>query len=269
MTKEVYPVRASSWGVLFDCAHKWEAENIIKMYRPTTMPAHLGTSIHEATAFYDTALANGSPVTVDEAINFFVDVLDDEDVDLDHSADDLKINDARKRGIALVALYCTEIAPEMEFVSIEESLPSIDIDCGNVIIQITGTMDRARISNSHIGKVVTDIKTGRRLFSTSGEVSIKGRSAQCGIYQIMYEQKTKEVTAGSQILALGTGSKPQAGFSKVFDAKRVIVGENGQRGMIDYAADMLQSGNFPPNPQSQLCSEKYCARWPTCIYKDA
>lgn len=267
MEKPIYRVRASSWGGLFDCAHRWEAENILGMRRASTMPAHLGTSIHEATAFYDQAIANGIDVSIDDAIDVFVDSLDDPHVELDKS-DDLKINEARKRGIALVALYCQQVSPQVKFVSIEESLPSLEVDCGGVVIQITGTMDRARVMTGKMGDVVTDIKTGRRLFSSDGDVSIKGRSAQCGIYQVMYEQKTGIESAGSQILALSTGTKPQAGFSKVWDAKRVIIGTEQSPGMIDYAATMLKTGHFPPNPQSQLCSDKYCARWESCIYKD-
>lgn len=267
MDKPSFRVRASSWGSLFDCAHRWEGDHILGLYRPSSMPAHLGSSIHEATAFFDQARMVSGGVSVDDAIGIFIDALEDPEVDIDFASDSLKIKDARSIGIKLVALYCNHIAPQVEFVSVEEALPVLHVDCGSVVIEVTGTMDRARVSKAASGDVVLDIKTGRRLFSSDGEVSTKGRAAQCGIYQIMYEQKTGRLTSGSQILALGTGSKPQAGFSKVFDAKKTIIGAGGQPGMIDYAATMLSTGHFPPNPQSQLCDKKYCARWSQCIYK--
>lgn len=270
MQKPEYKIRASAWGTLFDCAHRFEGENILGMRRASTMPAHLGTSIHEATAVFDLAKANGEPIEVADAVDVFINAIDEPEYEVDLKADELKINEARKRGAALVITYCQQVAPMMEFISIEESLPSLEVDCGGVIIQITGTMDRARKMATSHGPVVADIKTGRRLFTTEGDVSIKGRSAQCGIYQTMFEQKTGIQSAGSQIIALGTGNKPQWGISKVWDAKRVILGvpEEGKPGLIDFAADMLKTGHFPPNTQSPLCSEKYCARWHQCIYKD-
>jgi hypothetical protein len=84
----------------------------------------------------------------------------------------------------------------------------------------------------------------------------------------MYEATEGERTVGGQVLALSTAGKPQALASRVFDAKRVMLGTETQPGLIQFAADMFRSGLFPPNPSSVLCSERYCARWAVCIHHE-
>ena len=39
-------------------------------------------------------------------------------------------------------------------------------------------------------------------------------------------------------------------------------------GLIEYAAVMFRTGLFPPNNQSILCSERYCARWAACKFHE-
>lgn len=268
--REPVAVRASSWGRLFDCAYAWEGEQLLGMQKPAGLRAHLGTSLHKSTATYDSSrLPGGARLSIDDAAAVFVDTLLSPDRDVDYSKDELTVTDAMRIGLNLHSEYCGLVSPAFEFLSVEATLQPFDIDCGGgVIVRLTGTMDRARVAATPAGPIVPDIKSGARQISERGAVIIKGRSAQLGTYQLMLENETREPTAGAQVIALHTGSKPRVGVSPVFDAKRVMLGTADTPGLIEHAASMLRTGLFPPNPQSMLCSEKYCARWDKCIFHD-
>ena len=262
-------VRASSWGSLFDCAHKWEAEHLLGMRKPSGLRAQLGTAIHASTALFDSSRLPGADhVSVDDAAGVFVDTLRNPDRDVDYSVDSLTLGDAEKIGLVLHSKYCFELSPQFEFSSVEMTLKPLDIDCGGgQVIRLTGTMDRARVAETEYGAVIPDVKTGSRVIE-NGVAKTRGRSAQIGAYQLMYEHSEGVQTVGGQVLALQTTSKPQALASVVFDAKRVMVGTGEQRGLIEFAAEKFRTGLFPPNPQSMLCSEKYCSRWATCNFHE-
>lgn len=266
--RRVTTVRASSWGSLFDCAHKWEGEHLLGMRMPSGLRAQLGTAIHASTAAFDSAKLVGETVTVDDAAGVFVDTLTKPEREVDYSKDDLTVPEAERIGLQLHTAYCLDVSPRFRFASVEAKLQPVDIDCGGgVIVRLTGTMDRARVATTPAGAVIPDIKTGARVIE-KGEVKTKGRSAQLGTYQLMHEQEHQAPTAGGQVIALQTTSKPVTGVSPVFDAKRVMLGTEDKPGLIEFAADMFRTGLFPPNPQSLLCSPKYCARWATCIFHE-
>lgn len=269
MTNRIIPVRASSWGGLFDCAYKWEGEQLLGMRKPSGMRAHLGTAIHAGTAAFDLGRMPGNgPLTVDEAAGAFVDALHHPAYDVATGTDDLKMREAERIGLLLHTAYCYDVSPQFQFRSVEGSLQPLDIDCGGgITVRLTGTMDRARVAESDAGVVIPDIKTGQRVIE-NGVAQVKGRSAQLGTYQLMYESETGELTAGGQVIALKTSKKPEVAVSRVIDAKRVMLGNDTTKGLIAHAADMFRSGNFPPNPSSPLCSEKYCARWNSCTFHE-
>lgn len=262
-------VRASSWGALFDCAMKWESDHILGMRKPGGLRAQLGTAIHASTAAFDSGrLPGGNPISVDDAAGIFVETLRNPDRDVDYSQDELTVRDAERIGLTLHTMYCFDLSPRFTFKSVEQALNPLDIDCGNgVVIRLTGTMDRARAVQTIDGIVIPDVKTGSRVIE-KGEAVTRGRAAQLGTYQLMYEHTEGVETRGAQILALSTTSKPSVAASPVFDAKRVMVGRDGQPGLIEFAAGMLRAGLFPPNPQSMLCAKKYCARWATCNFHE-
>lgn len=262
-------VRASSWGGLFDCAYRWEGDHLLNMKKPAGLRAHLGTSIHASTATFDAGRLPGSePISMMDAADVFVCTLRNPDRDVDFSRDDITVAQAEIIGLGLHTLYCLDISPRYEFISVEQTLTPLEIDCGGgQIVRLTGSMDRARVAQSADGVVIPDVKTGSAVIS-NGQAVTKGRSAQLGTYQLMYEHTTGIPTVGGQILALQTKGKAAAAVSPVFDAKRVMVGTEESPGLIEIAASMFRSGLFPPNPQSVLCSERYCSRWNRCIYKD-
>lgn len=265
----VTAVRASSWGSLFDCAHRWEGEHLLGMRKPAGLRAQLGTAIHASTAKFDSGrLPGGAALTALETAGEFVDTLHHPEREVDYTKDDLTVPEAEAIGLKLHTMYCLDLSPQFTFKSVEQKLNALDIDCGGGhVVRLTGTMDRARVAQADQGVVIPDVKTGSRVIA-KGEAVIKGRSAQIGTYQLMYEATEGVQTAGGQVLALQTSGKPQAIASKVFDAKRVMLGTETSPGLIEFAADMFRSGLFPPNSQSILCSERYCARWDRCTFHE-
>lgn len=267
MTQNI-TIRASAWGGLFDCAHRFEWTTLMKRNKPAGLRALLGTAIHASTAVFDKARLDGQPVNADEAADTFVDTLAHPEFEVDLSQDDLAMRDAQRIGLTLHSLYCADIAPGFDFIDVETALDPMVIDCGgDVTVTLTGTMDRARAASTDVGIVIPDVKTGTRVIE-HGMASTRGRSAQLGAYQLMFEHTKQVSTEGAQIIALGTSNKPTAAVSQIFDARRVMVGTDEQPGLIQYAADMFRSGHFPPNPQSVLCSKRYCARWDNCMFHE-
>lgn len=266
----VFSVRASSWGSLFDCAHRWEGQVLLGMNGPSGLRAQLGTAVHAGSAVFDSARAAGKPPSLDAAIDEFTRVLRQPDREVDYSRDNITEREAEVIGIKALQLYCREISPLFTFVAVEATLEPMLIDCGGgLTIRLTGSMDRARVCDGVAGNgdVIADLKTGSTVI-VDGQAVTKGRAAQVGTYQLMHEQTTGRRTVGGQILALSTGRQPEAAISRVWDARRVMVGTEDMPGLIDHAAAMFRSGLFPPNPQSSLCSERYCGRWASCLYHD-
>lgn len=288
-------MRASSWGGLFDCAYKWEGEHLLGMRRPSGLRSTLGTAIHAGTAAFDQARIDKKPITALDAADVFFHALHNPTDEVDYKQDtSITMREAEKVGLTLNTRYCNEISPLFEYRAVEMAMKPLEIDCDNgITIRLTGTMDRARVARYHAqpiegtntellipdsgglavpagGVIIPDVKTGSRLIE-NGEVSIKGRSAQLGAYQLMYEEHTLEDTVGAQIIALPTAGEPRPRLSRIFDAKRVMIGTEGTDdapGFIELAATMFKLGFFPPNPQSPLCSNKFCARWERCAFHE-
>lgn len=269
MKPHIVTVRASSWGSLFDCAFRWEGEHLLGMRKPSSLRAHVGTAIHAGTAAFDQARVDKRPITAVDAADAFVDALHHPEGEVDYRSDKtITLDKAEVIGLTLTTKYCTEISPRFTYKSVEMKLEPMEIDCGDgLLIRLTGTMDRARVAEAEGGIVIPDVKTGARIVA-NGEVILKGKAAQLGAYQLMYENTTGENTVGGQIIGLQTTSAADAAVSRVFDAKRVMVGTDKEQGLIEMAAVMFRTGFFPPNPQSSLCSEKFCARWDSCIFHD-
>lgn len=267
--QRTYKVRASSWGRLFDCAYAWEGAHILGLSMPSGLRAQLGTGVHAGTAAFDAGrLPGGNPVSVDESADLVVQALHQPEREVDYSRDDMTLREATSIALKLHTLYCLDLSPRFEFLSVEQTLKPMHIDCGGgIVVTLTGQMDRARVANTNTGVVIPDVKTGRAVISR-GEVQTKGRSAQLGTYQLLYEHTESIPTVGGQILALSTSSRPEAGVSRVWDAKRVMLGTDQSPGLIEIGASMFRTGLFPPNPSSPLCSERYCARWSRCPYHE-
>lgn len=266
----IMPVRASSFGSLFDCAYKWEGQHILGMKMPSSPRAHLGTAIHSGTAIYDLAmLENIEGFTSMDAAASMLHELRNPEYDVNWSADDdLTIKQAESIALSLLDLYIAKIAPRYTFIDIERKVTPLDIDTGaGVIIRLTGSLDRARVSKCGSGVSIVDVKTGK-LAVTNGQAKTKGHRAQLGTYEILYQQDTGIACDDAEIIGLKTSGKPEAATAKVPNAKQLLLGTDNQKGYIQMAGEIFRSGLFTPNPQSQLCSAKYCPRFNSCIYHD-
>lgn len=260
-------IRASSWGALFDCAHKWEGVHILKMPSISGLRAQLGTAIHAGTAAYDQAGLDGDPITIFDAAGYVVDALHNPDREVDYSRDDLTVGQAEQIGIDLLSLYCREIAPQYQYRAVELPTEPLEIDCGGgLVIRLTGTLDRSRIVSTDGRLCIADIKTGGAAVS-KGNAKTKGHAAQVGTYELLFEHTTGEaITAPAEIIGLKTKGTPEVAVGQIHNARQMLLGTEESPGLIGYGAEMLRSGLFPPNPQSMMCSERYCPRWNKCIY---
>lgn len=262
-------VRASSWGALFDCAHKWEGTHLLGMRMPSGPRALLGTAIHAGTAAFDLARMNGAPITPYDAGGVMVEALQHPEYEVDWHADDLRPADAEKIGLNLLARYCTEVSPRYTFEAVELTTKPYSIDCGSgTIITLTGTLDRCRVRASGEGRGISDVKTGGAAVQ-KGQAKIKGHRAQLGTYELLYEFTTNnEITEPGEIIGMKTKGAPEVAVSAAPGCKDLMIGSDRDPGLLEFAAQMFRAGLFPPNPSSHLCSPKYCARWTKCKYHD-
>ena len=267
--QEPYRVRASSWGSLFDCAHKWEGTHLLGLRMPSGPRALLGTSIHAGTAAFDAARVIGSSIDVYAATDLAVSTIRQPEYDVDWSVDDITPKEAEAVATTLVSKYCREISPRYTFRSVELETKPFVIDCGNgVSIQLTGTLDRSRARIGTHGVGITDLKSGSAAVQ-KGEAKTKGHFAQIGTYELLYEHSTDEaITEPAEIIGLKTKGTLEIGTALIHDARKRMVGDGESPGLIQYAAEIFRTGLFPPNPQSMLCSPKYCSRWKTCRFHE-
>lgn len=264
-----FKVRASSWGSLFDCSHRWEGTHILGLRMPSSPRALLGKGIHHGTAVFDTGRIIGQPVDPIEAVEQAIEQIQRPEEEVDWKGDDLSVRDMQKIAASLVTKYCVEIAPRYRFRAVELTTEPMEIDCGNgVSIILTGTLDRCRIREESGGLGIADVKSGRAAVA-DGKAKTRGHAAQVGTYEILAEHTLGEpITEDAEIIGLKTTGKPEAAVSPIKGARRVMLGDGDSPGLMQYAAEMFRSGLFPPNPQSVLCNPKYCARWAHCKFHD-
>ncbi|PSJ16913.1 PD-(D/E)XK nuclease family protein [Nitrosomonas supralitoralis] len=268
MSEASLKVRASSWAGLFDCAYRWEGIHLLNMKNTVGLRAALGTAIHAGSAAFDQAKLSGETVTANDAAGVLVDKLRDPENEFDPMKDDITMQEAENVGITLLTKYCNEFSPQHDFIAVEMETKPMDIDCGGgIVIRLTGTMDRARINKSSNGIGISDLKSGASSVQ-KGIAVTKGHGAQIGTYELLYEHTTGEqITADAEIIGLKTKGKPEIATGTISNAKRIMVGDNDNPGLIEFAADMFRTGRFYPNPKSMLCGEKYCPRYKSCTFK--
>lgn len=260
-------VRASSWGRLFDCAHSFEGIALLGMRSPGSPRSLLGTSIHAGTAAFDAARMLGEPISVYDAGSVLVDTLQHPQEEIAWNSGDITPREAEAIGIRLLNRYCTEWSPRFEFAAVELTTKPLVVDCGGgQFVELTGTLDRARFAKYGPGVGIKDIKSGMRSIS-KGEAVTKGHGAQVGTYEILYEHTTGQpITEDAEIIALSTSSKAEIATGTIVGAKTMMLGDEHNKGLIQYGADMFRTGSFAPNPQSRLCDVRYCPRWKTCRF---
>lgn len=261
----VMPIRASSFGGLFDCSLRWAKIHLDRAYLPTSPRALIGTGVHAGTAAFDQARLDGQALRLDDAAGIAVDAIKDRatDDEVRWGSDEPSRSEVERIALRLTTTYCAEISPQYNFSAVELTTTPMDIDCGNgVIIRLSGTLDRSRIRVE--GNGITDLKTGAMAVK-QGVAETRKHRAQIGTYEVLYEHTTgKKVTAPGEIIGMNTKGKFHTGTGTVTGAKELLLGNATSPGLIETAATMFRSGVFPPNPSSFLCSEKYCPHFSRC-----
>lgn len=264
----VVRIRASSWSSLFDCPMKWEAIALLGMSSPSSPAAHLGTAIHAGTAVFDQARVDGQPIRPSDGVGVVIDALQRPEYAVDWSGEQvLTPKTAEKLGVTLYTRYCNEIAPTHEFTAVELTCKPLQIDVGHgLIIELTGTLDRVRrIADGREG--ISDVKSGGCRVNYEGEVSAKTDGPQLGQYELLGENTLgRPLTAPAEIIGLNTGGQARVGTIELNNCREMLTGTAEYQGMLHYAAQMIRSGSFHPNPRSSLCSARYCPRWATCKF---
>lgn len=257
-------VRASSLAELFDCPQRWKAKHIDGKRTKNSGRAALGTGVHAGTAVFDDARINGSGITADEAAGAVVDSIHSPEGDVDWS--DISRKDAEKIALGLHAKYCAHISPQFQFAAVErENKPLVFDDLG---ISLTGTTDRLYLKDGKKG--VADLKTGARAV-VQGQVSTAQHTAQLGVYTLLSEfDLCEELEAPPIIIGMKTGSKPESqefNTAPVPNAKSVLIGTDGEPGLLEMASHIIQNEIWFGNPKSWLCSEKFCPNYKNCKWR--
>jgi RecB family exonuclease len=259
-------IRASSLSTLFDCAHRWEGEHLLGMRGPRSAPAQLGTAVHAGTAVFDASrLPGAAPVSADDAADAVVKAIHEPEEDV--AWVDMPARTAEKIALALHTKYCADVAPKQTYLAVEAKCERLDLpDLG---IALGGTTDRIRVTAGGRNGI-TDLKTGKRAVGADGKPEVKKHAIQLGVYELLAEHTAGvSITAPAQIVGMNTGETPatqRVGLGEVRDARAALVGTEEEPGFLQQAAHIVASGNFPANPNSFLCSPKFCARFASCRY---
>lgn len=264
--KPLVTVRASSVPELFDCAARWYAKHIDGLTRPSSGPAHLGTSLHASTAAFDQSRIDGRNITADDAAGVFVDTLRHPERDVEWGDD--RVADAEAIGLRLHGIYCRDWAPREHYVGVEIQCDSLDVDCGPVVIRLTGHTDRVRLAGEGRHGIV-DLKSGRRAVGADGRAVTKGHGLQTAVYELLAEEATGQpMAAPAQITGLQTTRQARVGVGTIHAARRALLGTPEQPGALHAAAQYFATGTFPGNPRSYLCSPKYCPAYANCHWRE-
>jgi hypothetical protein len=258
-------VRASALPDFLDCAARAEAKYLLHKKIPMGSGALLGKAVHRSTAVFDSSVINQAGITIEESAGAAVDVINrpDEDVFFDDDTPQALESIA----VGLHKLYCTKISPAQSYAAVEvfcERLEIIDLD-----IALTGTTDRVRRVDEGFG--ISDLKTGKSAVRADGRVETKGHTYQMGVYELLAERASGiNITEPAQIIGLQAGKTAngqRVGTASISGARDVLVGEEGSPGVLEVVSAMIRSGNFPGNPRSMLCHEKYCPIYNSCRFR--
>lgn len=268
MSLRVVTVRASGISDFLDCAARAEAKHLRGLRTPMGGKALLGRAVHASTAVFDQARIDASGITIEEAAGAAVDVIHkpDEDVQFDEN---LGAQDIEDIALALHGRYCFEIAPKQEYVAVEVRCERLEIT--DIGLALTGTTDRVR----HLGdgqNGIADLKTGKTAVRADGHVETKGHAWQVGVYELLADQASGvPINAPGQIVGLQTGKTARgqrvAMSEPIVGARDVLVGDAESPGVLETVAHMIHAGNFPGNPRSMLCHERYCPIYATCKWR--
>lgn len=276
----VIKVRASSMGDLFDCAARWKAIHIDEMRSPSTPASYLGTAIHAATAKFDQARVDRSPITPDDAAGVLVDMLQNPTEEVDWTDKTTLPQRGEAIGIELVTKYALDIAPRFTYDLVEATCQPMQADVGDgVVVELTGHVDRRYTADREHPEIeaagakgTLDVKSGKRAVKSDGTVEVAKHGYQLATYEaldLMLERTTREpITAPAVVAGLNT-SNGLVGVGRIKEPSRVLLGTANEPGLLDFMAQMFKHDFFPGNPRSTLCTKRYCPVFDTCRWRFA
>lgn len=283
----VQRIRASSFGAMFDCAYRWEGVHVNGLVSWNGPFSLMGSGLHAGSALYDRGRVEHFKVTLDDAVGAALDEVRDR---IQNEPTRFLPDEPNQRAVEHAVMrmthkYCVEVSPRYTFEAVELTCQPMQIAVSpQLTIELTGTLDRARIASAvHQAmppchddfapnalvvakRRMVDLKSGKRAVSR-GRAATKKHKAQLGTYELLYQHSTGlEINDGSEILGINSTGGHEVGTGRILGAKGLLLGSDEAPGLIELAGNMLTSGLFPPNPQSSLCSRRYCPRHPTCPY---
>lgn len=272
MTELVITARASSLPAFADCPARWAAMHLDGLTLPPSPRAALGSAIHASTTVYDQHLINADPVRVEDAAAVAVDYLRTHHSEVDWRADDqdLRPSDAERIALALHGRYCTEIAPTRTYTACEVDLGVLEIEVEpGVIVRLTGHGDRIREEGG--AEIVSDLKSGKTAVRADGTVETKGHAAQTATYKLLRHASTgKPMHRLTEIIGLQTGKSAdtqRVGVGIAEDVEEALLGTGTKPGLLHSLGFMAKRGIFHGNPNSRLCSPRFCPIYHHCHYR--
>lgn len=212
-----------------------------------------GTGVHKgAEVNFRQKIATHSDLPADDIVDAAVSGFDDAmKSGCQIGADDPSPDQARDAVAEMSRLYADEVAPEYQPLFVEQ----------HVRIELPGTHDMVGVLDlaDDQGRVV-DLKTSNKAKSQDEA----DRSSQLTFYSAAHRQLTGEIAETVRLEVITSGKNP----------RRVML--ESTRGPADYAAlanrinaatATVAAGVFlPADPDSWMCSPKWCGYYATCQY---
>jgi len=237
------PLSPSQANTFVECAAKWYFKNIRELPDPQSGALALGTSFHEAMGVnWNHKIKKGDDLPLSDVLEAFRDSWFDTSREAVFS-DDESAGAMGKTGLALVAKYMTDAAPEIHPVLVEHKVSGV----------IGGVKVRARID-------VVDID-GRIIDSKTAAKSPNGISAP---HQLQLSTYSMLLPGHEGRTRLDTVTKTKL---TQFIPQTFYVGAPQRRyaeSIYPMVQESLRDGIFLPNRNSFLCSRKHCPFWRAC-----
>lgn len=262
-----FEISGSMFASFFSCPLRWSKIHLDGQFLPSTAPAAIGTAVHKSTATYDASRLEDNKarwLTIDDSAEEILQHFRDPGDEIDWG--DMRLEQAVERAVGVHMRYCADIAPAHTYTHVENTFQAMPIDCTvdeqSIRLDLRGTVDRVFMRDGKYG--VADLKTGAAaLNQNSGK-----HKAQLGAYELLAEYNLGILVEESgELIKLQTSANFRVGVDNVSNAREALLGNEEDPGMLIHMARALKSGDFYGNPNSWLCTEKYCPHFNKCIYK--
>ncbi len=268
-------IHASGLSDFLDCPARAEAKHLLGLKTPANSKSTLGRALHSSTAVFDQSRIDNAGITIDESAGAAVDAIrkPNEDVVFE---DDMPPDLCEDIAIALHTKYCSEVSPGIDYGGVEIYCERLEIT--DIGIALTGTTDRIRrLSDPHDEDAapkfgISDLKSGKAAVSAAGLVKTHGHTFQLGVYELLADKASGvPITEPANIIGLQVAKTDRgqrvAVSHPIEGARGVLVGDGEHTGVLETVANMIHSGNFPGNPRSMLCHERYCPIFKSCRFR--